>query len=79
MTAADLSRTALVLAMGADTAGKQELGAGVLDDAHLVVDTADAFSVGESAYLPDVPLAGYRLRRNASTRMRSTMCPSRMP
>jgi ornithine cyclodeaminase/alanine dehydrogenase-like protein (mu-crystallin family) len=53
LTAADLSRTALVLAMGADTAGKRELGPGVLDDVHLVVDTADAFSVGESAYLPD--------------------------
>jgi ornithine cyclodeaminase/alanine dehydrogenase-like protein (mu-crystallin family) len=51
LTAADLSRTALVLAMGADTAGKRELGPGVLDDAYLVVDTADAFSVGESAYL----------------------------
>jgi ornithine cyclodeaminase/alanine dehydrogenase-like protein (mu-crystallin family) len=52
LTAAELSRTPLVLAMGADTAGKRELGPGVLDDAHLVIDTSDAFSVGESAYLP---------------------------
>jgi ornithine cyclodeaminase/alanine dehydrogenase-like protein (mu-crystallin family) len=51
LTAADLNRTPLVLAMGADTAGKRELGPGALDGAHLVVDTADAFSVGESAYL----------------------------
>jgi ornithine cyclodeaminase/alanine dehydrogenase-like protein (mu-crystallin family) len=52
LTAADLSGTALVLAMGADSAGKRELGPGVLDDALLVIDTADAFSVGECSYLP---------------------------
>jgi ornithine cyclodeaminase/alanine dehydrogenase-like protein (mu-crystallin family) len=52
LTAADLSTTALVLAMGADSSGKRELGTGVLDDAILVIDTADAFSVGECSYLP---------------------------
>jgi ornithine cyclodeaminase/alanine dehydrogenase-like protein (mu-crystallin family) len=52
--AGSLAPGALVLAMGADTRGKRELGAGVLDDAVVVADVlADAFSVGECAYLPD--------------------------
>lgn len=49
--AADLSGEALVLAMGADSRGKRELGDGVLDDADLVTDVAsDAFAVGECSY-----------------------------
>jgi ornithine cyclodeaminase/alanine dehydrogenase-like protein (mu-crystallin family) len=50
----DLAPGVLVLAMGADTRGKRELGAGVLAGASVVTDiTADALSVGECAYLPD--------------------------
>jgi ornithine cyclodeaminase/alanine dehydrogenase-like protein (mu-crystallin family) len=45
-----------VLAMGADTRGKRELGDGVLDGAELVADVpAEAGSVGELAYLPGGP------------------------
>jgi ornithine cyclodeaminase/alanine dehydrogenase-like protein (mu-crystallin family) len=52
--AADLTQGALVLAMGADTRGKRELGEGVLQDATVVADVlADALVVGECAYLPD--------------------------
>lgn len=52
--AADLAQGALVLAMGADTRGKRELGEGVLEDATVVTDVlADALVVGELAYLPD--------------------------
>ena len=52
--AADLTPGALVLAMGADTRGKRELGEGVLLDATVVADVlADALVVGECAYLPD--------------------------
>lgn len=44
----------LVLAMGADTRGKRELGDGVLAGAAVVADVAaDAFTVGECAYLPE--------------------------
>ena len=56
LTGADLGDHALVLAMGADTRGKRELGDGVLDDAELVADVpADAAEVGELAYLPGGP------------------------
>lgn len=50
----DLSPTAVVLAMGADSPGKRELGEGVLDAATLLADVpADALAVGEFAYLPE--------------------------
>lgn len=56
LTGADLAGHALVLAMGADTRGKRELGDGVLDGAELVADVpADAAEVGELAYLPGGP------------------------
>lgn len=56
LTGADLGDHVLVLAMGADTRGKRELGDGVLDDAELVADVpADAAEVGELAYLPGGP------------------------
>jgi ornithine cyclodeaminase/alanine dehydrogenase-like protein (mu-crystallin family) len=56
LTGADLGDHALVLAMGADTRGKRELGDGVLDDAELVADVpADAAEVGELAYLAGGP------------------------
>jgi ornithine cyclodeaminase/alanine dehydrogenase-like protein (mu-crystallin family) len=46
VTGADLADHALVLAMGADTRGKRELGDGVLDGAELVADVpADAAAV----------------------------------
>jgi ornithine cyclodeaminase/alanine dehydrogenase-like protein (mu-crystallin family) len=51
--AADLRTGALVLAMGADSPGKRELAADVIDGAVIVVDSAAARSVGESAYLPE--------------------------
>ena len=53
LTAQSLAATTLILAMGADSPGKRELCEGVLDGAGLVADVpADAFSVGEFAYLP---------------------------
>lgn len=53
LQAGDLMPKALVLAMGADSRGKRELGEGVLQGAVVVADAlADAFSVGECAYLP---------------------------
>ncbi len=53
LTGADLASDTLVLAMGADTRGKRELGDGVLDGAELVADVpAEAAVVGELAYLP---------------------------
>jgi ornithine cyclodeaminase/alanine dehydrogenase-like protein (mu-crystallin family) len=56
LTGADLADQAVVLAMGADTRGKRELGDGVLDGAELVADVpADAAEVGELAYLPGGP------------------------
>jgi ornithine cyclodeaminase/alanine dehydrogenase-like protein (mu-crystallin family) len=140
LTGADLGDHVVVLAMGADTRGKRELGEGVLDGAELVADVpANAVEVGELAYLPGGPdparcvalgellagrrqLAGgkrvvfdsvgtavadaaavalvlataeaeevgtlvdfaglprlYKLWRNASTRMRSTISPRRVP
>jgi threonine synthase len=52
--AADLRDGALVLAMGADSPGKRELAADVLDGAVIFSDNAaGALSVGESAYLPE--------------------------
>ncbi len=56
LTGADLATGALVLAMGADTRGKRELGEGALDGADLVADVPDqAAMVGELAYLPGGP------------------------
>ena len=53
LQAADLGSSTLVLAMGADSHGKRELGEGVLLSATLLADVvADALSVGECAYLP---------------------------
>jgi ornithine cyclodeaminase/alanine dehydrogenase-like protein (mu-crystallin family) len=56
LTGADLADQVLVLAMGADTRGKRELGDGVLEGADLVADVpANAAEVGELAYLPGGP------------------------
>jgi ornithine cyclodeaminase/alanine dehydrogenase-like protein (mu-crystallin family) len=53
LTATDLGTSAVVLAMGADSPGKRELGEGVLAGATVLADVlADALSVGECAYLP---------------------------
>jgi ornithine cyclodeaminase/alanine dehydrogenase-like protein (mu-crystallin family) len=53
LQAADVAPGTLVLAMGADSAGKRELGEGALDDATVVADVlTDALTVGECAYLP---------------------------
>ncbi len=49
----DLADGSLILAMGADSPGKRELGASVLEDACIVADQReDVLRVGESAYLP---------------------------
>jgi ornithine cyclodeaminase/alanine dehydrogenase-like protein (mu-crystallin family) len=54
LTAGDLARHALILAMGADSPGKQELAADVLTGATVVADDpAAARRVGESARLPE--------------------------
>jgi ornithine cyclodeaminase len=56
LTGADLGEHVVVLAMGADTRGKRELGEGVLEGAELVADVpANAAEVGELAYLPGGP------------------------
>ena len=56
VTGADLAAGAMLLAMGADTRGKRELGEGALDGADLVADVPDqAAVVGELAYLPGGP------------------------
>lgn len=56
VTGDDLADDVLVLAMGADTRGKRELGDGVLDGAELVADVPEnAAEVGELAYLPGGP------------------------
>jgi ornithine cyclodeaminase/alanine dehydrogenase-like protein (mu-crystallin family) len=56
LTAGSIAEGAVVLAMGADSRGKRELAEGALDDAAIVVDVAaDAFSVGECAYLAGGP------------------------
>jgi ornithine cyclodeaminase/alanine dehydrogenase-like protein (mu-crystallin family) len=49
----DLGPDTLVLAMGADSRGKRELGEGVLLSATVLADAlSDALDVGECAYLP---------------------------
>lgn len=49
----DLAPQAVVLAMGADSPGKRELGEGIFNSASLFADVpADALSVGEFAHLP---------------------------
>ncbi|MCU1403275.1 MAG: Ornithine cyclodeaminase [Microbacteriaceae bacterium] len=49
-----LAPGAVILAMGADTAGKRELDAGVLESATIYADVReDALKVGESAYLAE--------------------------
>jgi ornithine cyclodeaminase/alanine dehydrogenase-like protein (mu-crystallin family) len=51
---AELDPYAVVIAMGADGAGKRELGAGILDAATLFVDVArDALRVGECEFLSE--------------------------
>jgi ornithine cyclodeaminase/alanine dehydrogenase-like protein (mu-crystallin family) len=53
VTREGLGASVRILAMGADTAGKRELDAGVLSDATLLADVPeDARRVGEFAYLP---------------------------
>ncbi|MHB1595343.1 MAG: hypothetical protein ACYCU3_14300 [Streptosporangiaceae bacterium] len=53
LAAGSVRDDAVILAMGADTAGKRELGPGLLDDADLVADSpSDARTVGELGYLP---------------------------
>lgn len=48
----DLSQDVIVLAMGADSPGKRELGAGVLESSNLYADVlGDALRVGELAYI----------------------------
>ena len=48
----DLLPDAVILAMGADSAGKRELAPGVLDSAEVYADVrSDALAVGECAYL----------------------------
>ncbi len=52
VAAHDVSPGAVILAMGADSPGKRELGAGVLDDADLYADVPDdALRVGECSSL----------------------------
>ena len=52
LQAADIAPGTVVLAMGADSRGKRELGEGVLLGAAVVADVlADALVVGECAYL----------------------------
>jgi ornithine cyclodeaminase/alanine dehydrogenase-like protein (mu-crystallin family) len=54
ITAESLAPGAIILAMGADTAGKRELAEGVLDSAMIYADVReDALKVGESAYLAE--------------------------
>jgi ornithine cyclodeaminase/alanine dehydrogenase-like protein (mu-crystallin family) len=51
LAASDLPEQGVVLAMGADSPGKRELGAGVLDHADVYADVReDAVRVGESVY-----------------------------
>jgi ornithine cyclodeaminase/alanine dehydrogenase-like protein (mu-crystallin family) len=53
LQAADIAPGTLVLAMGADSVGKRELGPGALQDATVVADVlANALVAGECAYLP---------------------------
>jgi ornithine cyclodeaminase/alanine dehydrogenase-like protein (mu-crystallin family) len=53
LEAGDLAEGALILAMGADSPGKRELAASVLEAAQIIADQReDVLKVGESAYLP---------------------------
>ena len=77
LTGADLAATPLVLAMGADTRGKRELGEGALDDAELVSDVpADAAEVGELAYLPGRPSAARCVPLSATCWPAAGACPA---
>lgn len=54
LKASDISPGTLILALGADSPGKRELDASILETARIITDqTEDALRVGESAYLPD--------------------------
>ena len=54
LTKNGLKPGAVILAMGADTIGKRELTAEVLESSDVIVDVpVDAIRVGESAYLPE--------------------------
>ncbi len=58
LAAADLPPSVTVLAMGADTPGKRELAADVLESSRLAIDDHEALLRGEAAQLPapaDVP------------------------
>jgi ornithine cyclodeaminase/alanine dehydrogenase-like protein (mu-crystallin family) len=64
LSAADLREDALVIAIGADSPGKRELAADVLDGARLVADEpVAARRVGEYEFLPDVVPAPLSLGR----------------
>jgi ornithine cyclodeaminase/alanine dehydrogenase-like protein (mu-crystallin family) len=53
LEAADLRPGTLILALGADSPGKRELGGSILARAEIVADQReDALRVGECAYLP---------------------------
>jgi ornithine cyclodeaminase/alanine dehydrogenase-like protein (mu-crystallin family) len=53
LEASDITEGALILAMGADSPGKRELAASVLEAAQIIADQReDVLKVGESAYLP---------------------------
>lgn len=53
LEAPDLADGTLILALGADSPGKRELGASVLKNAWIIADQRDdVLAVGESAYLP---------------------------
>ena len=54
LEAGDIADGALILAMGADSPGKRELAASVLEAAQIIADQReDVLKVGESAYLPE--------------------------
>lgn len=54
LEAADVADGTLILALGADSPGKRELGASVLAAAQIVADQReDVLKVGEAAYLPE--------------------------
>ncbi len=53
LEAGDIADGTLILAMGADSPGKRELAASVLEAAQIIADQReDVLKVGESAYLP---------------------------
>ena len=72
LDSARLPDGALILAMGADTAGKRELSPGVLYDSDLVADAPDdALRIGECAHMPEsrqgsVTALGYWLDREGA-------------